>query len=103
MTSTRSRNSTGRRIDPRPMVTGIEIPQRSRLLPYRGVLSFRLEAGEASGSETAPRAYISYPRNEARDVGRIFTRARPSITFRHRPHRNTRPPEALPRRPLHSL
>jgi hypothetical protein len=24
----------GRRIDPRPKVTGIEIPQRSSLLPY---------------------------------------------------------------------
>src|SRR5262249_48796497 len=33
-TSTRSRDSTGRRIDPRPKVTGIEIPQRSSLLPY---------------------------------------------------------------------
>src|SRR5262245_53097290 len=30
-----------------------EIPQRSNLAPYRGVLSFRSEAGEPSGSETA--------------------------------------------------
>src|SRR5262245_22654692 len=31
----------------------VEIPQRSSLLPYRGVLSFRSEAREVSGSETA--------------------------------------------------
>src|SRR4029450_3832236 len=31
----------------------IEVPQRSSPLPYRGVLSFRSEAREASDSETA--------------------------------------------------
>jgi hypothetical protein len=34
-------------------ISWIEISQRSSLLPYRGVLSFRSEAWEASGSETA--------------------------------------------------
>ena len=36
-----------------PDIGRIEIPQRSSLLPYRGVLSFRSEAREAPGSETA--------------------------------------------------
>jgi hypothetical protein len=34
-------------------ISRIEIPHRSSLLPYRGVLSFLSEAREASGSETA--------------------------------------------------
>ena len=34
----------------------IEMPQRGSLLPYRGVLSFRSKAWEASGSET-PRVH----------------------------------------------
>ena len=33
--------------DPTAVISRVEIPQRSSLLPYRGVLSFRSEAREA--------------------------------------------------------
>src|SRR5262245_6664053 len=39
--------------DPEGDIGWIEMPQRSSLLPYRGVLSFLSKAREASGSETA--------------------------------------------------
>jgi hypothetical protein len=47
----------------------IEIPQRSSLLPYRGVLSFRSEAREAPGSETA-RLHRAHRRRSSRVAAR---------------------------------
>src|SRR5258708_1420853 len=38
---------------PTPVISRAEIPQRSSLLPYRGVLSFRSKAREGPGSEPA--------------------------------------------------
>jgi hypothetical protein len=43
--------------DPRADIDRIEIPQRSSLLPYRGVLSFRSEARE--GPAVKRRSFIT--------------------------------------------